>query len=217
MNHVAFVNYADGYYIPVQRTLVRSIRKIYPQVAIFAFNSTHEIGPHCPPHSVSPYAFKVYAIEYVRNKGYDIVIWLDSPARLIRPIDDWLREITNVGVYLQADGWKIGQWANDRCLQYFGLTRDEAMQMQNVYACIMAFDFRHPKTFTFFRKWKSACVEGIFKGNHKNDGRTESNDERCMGHRHDQSCAEIIAHQNDIPLSKLVLGETGYVMYWINV
>jgi hypothetical protein len=217
MENVAFVTYADGRYIPVQQTLIRSIRKLYPHVTIFAFNSIQEIGPHCPSHSVSPYAFKVYAIEYARNKGYDIVIWLDSPNRLVRPIDNWLQEISNVGVYLQADGWKTGQWANDKSLQYFGITRDEAMQIQNIYACIMAFDFRHPKTFTFFRKWKSACLEGVFRGRHKNDARTESNDERCMGHRHDQTCAEIIAYQIGIPLSTLVLGENGYFLSWIDI
>lgn len=204
------MTYADGYYIPIQQGLIRSIRKLYPTVAIFAFNSVSEIDRDCPPHSVSPYAFKVYAIEYARNKGYDIVIWLDSPKRLIRPIDDWLKEISNVGVYLQGDGWKTGQWANDKCLQYFGITRDEAMNIQNIYACIMAFDFRHPNTFIFFRKWKSACMDGVFRGKHKNDLKTESIDERCMGHRHDQSCAEIIACQTGIPLSKLVLGENGY-------
>lgn len=217
MERVAFVTYADGRYIPVQQTLIKSIRKLYPHITIFAFNSISEIGNHCPSHSESPYAFKVYAIDYARNKGFDIVIWLDSPCRLVRPIDTWIEEIEKVGVYLQGDGWKCGQWANDKCLQYFGITRDEAMNIQNIYACIMAFDFRNPKAFTFFRKWKAASMDDVFRGNHTNDKKTESNDERCLGHRHDQTCAEIIAFQHGIPLSTLVLGENGYFLSWIEI
>ena len=110
MERVAFVTYADGGYIPVQQILIRRIRKIYPHATIFAFNSVSEIGKNCPPHSVAPYAFKVYAIEYALSKGYDIVIWLDSPCRLVRSIDTWIQEIEKVGVYLQGDGWKCGQW-----------------------------------------------------------------------------------------------------------
>jgi hypothetical protein len=217
MEKVAFVTYADGGYVKPQQVLIRSIRRFYPDVAIFAFNSPAEIHPECPPHAISPYGFKVYAVEYARAKGYDVIIWLDSPNRLVRRIEPWLEEIATVGVYLQKDGWMCGQWANDKCLQYFGVTRDEAMQIPNIYACIYGFDFRHPVTETFFRKWKAACQAGMFYGKGKNTQKTESQDERCLGHRYDQTCAELIAHQMGLPLSPFVLGETRYFLSWIEV
>jgi hypothetical protein len=217
MDSVAFVTYADGLYVKPQQTLIRSIRKIYPKATIFAFNSPSEIHPECPPHAFSPYGFKVYAIEHARTKGYNVVIWLDSPNRLIRRIEPWLEEIAKVGVYLQRDGWMCGQWANDKCLQYFGVTRDEAMKISNIYACIYGFDFRHPITAQFFDRWKLACKDGMFYGKGKNTDKTESKDERCLGHRYDQTCSELIAYQMGIPLSPLVLGENKYFLSWIEV
>jgi hypothetical protein len=120
-----------------------------------------------------------------------------------------------VGVYLQADGWKCGQWANDKCLQYFGVTREESMTIQNCYACILAFDFRHPITPVFFNYWKAACQAGMFYGKGKNTLKTESEDARCLGHRYDQTCAELIAHKLGIPLSPMVLDD--YFKSWIEI
>jgi hypothetical protein len=212
---VAFVTYADGHYIPVQATLVKSIHKHHPDATIFSFHELKTIGS--PSHQERPYAFKVYAVEYARKLGYDVVIWLDSPFRLIKPIDEWIKEIEKVGVYLQRDGWWCGQWANDNSLKYFGVSRDEAMTIPNIYACILAFDFRHPITPVFFERWKTACDDGAFCGKGKNTEKTESQDERCLGHRHDQTCAELIAHQLNLPLSELVLGEDRLFLSWIEV
>ena len=217
MNRVAFVMYADRHYIKIQEPLIRSIRKLYPTATVFAFRSFADIHPHCPPHSKDPYAFKLYAIEHARFRGYDIVIWLDSPNRLVKPIDDWLPKISEVGVYLQRDGWLCGQWANDNCLKYFGVTRDEAMQIPNIYASIMAFDFRTQVASKFLERWKAACDAGAFRGNAKNDTGTESNDTRCLGHRHDQTCAELVAYQMGIEIQPSVLGENLYFLSWVEV
>jgi hypothetical protein len=212
---VAFVSYADGSYIPVQKTLIKSIHHIHPSATIFAFHNPADIHPNCPTHKQSPYGFKVYAVEYARNLGYDVVIWLDSPNRLVQPIDAWVAEIEKVGVFLQQDGWKCGQWANDKCLEYFGVSRDEAMTIPNIYACILAFDFRHPITPVFFAMWKEACVAGMFAGKGKNTDKTESNDERCLGHRYDQTCAELVAYKLGLPFSRMVLGDV--FKSWIEV
>lgn len=217
MVKVAFVTYADGHYIPVQATLIKSIHKHHPDATIFSFHDPKDIHPECPPHKEAPYGFKVYAVEYARTLGYEIVIWLDSPNRLIKPVDDWIPEIEKVGVYLQKDGWWCGQWANDKCLDYFGVSREEAMTIHNVYACILAFDFRHPITPIFFALWKTAMQKGMFYGKGKNTDKTESQDERCLGHRYDQTCAELIAHALNLPLSPMVLGEDRFFLSWIDV
>jgi hypothetical protein len=217
MERVAFVMYADRHYVKIQEMLIKSIKLIYPNATIFAFRSFSQIHPHCPSHSDNPFAFKVYAIEHARFRGYDIVIWLDSPNRLVKPIEEWLPAISNVGVYLQRDGWWCGQWANDKALKYFGISRDEAMKIPNSYATVMAFDFRNPITNSFLEKWKKACLDGIFRGNTKNDNKTESNDTRCLGHRHDQTCAELVAHQMGIELQPFVLGENKYFLSWVDV
>ena len=67
----------------------------------------------------------------------------------------------------------------------------------------MAYDFDVPITEEFFRRWKKACEDGIFQGKWKNENNCESKDPRCRGHRHDQSCAELISYQLGIPRSPM--------------
>lgn len=203
MVNVAFVSFANGYYVNNQRKLIYSVKK--RGYDIFAFNDFRQINS--PTHADSPYAFKLHAIEVVRSKGYDIVIWCDSPVRLTSPIGSWIPEIEARGVYLQRDGWMVGQWANDKSLEAFGLTRDEALTLPNIYACIMAFDFRSPVALKFLQRMKECSDLGLFIGKWRNFEKTESQDERCLGHRHDQTCAELVANELNIKHGPSVLGK----------
>ena len=202
MARVAFVSFARGpLYEALHKDFIFSVKRLGYDV--YTFSTFEEIGS--PTHQESPYEFKLHSIRTVYMKGYDIVIWCDSPIRLVRRITDWIPEIERRGVYLQEDGHALGTWANDKALAEFKLTRDQAMELQTVYACVMAFDFRHPKTKPFFYRWKDCADKGLFKGRWKNDQQTESEDPRCKGHRHDQTCAELVARELGIRTSPRVL------------
>lgn len=202
---IAFVSFSSGRYLGQERGLVASVHKYCPAADVFVFHTVEEIGS--PSHDISPYSFKVHSIEKVRHFGYEVIIWCDSVIRVNKPIEPLLPIVSSLGVYLAEDGWKSGQWANDKALEYFHLTRDEAMQIETIYACIMMFDFRNPITDQFFQRWKEASYCGIFRGNWSNKEKTESQDERCLGHRHDQTCADLIAHQLGIPRGKALIGD----------
>jgi len=216
MVRVAFVSFANGPYVPIQQKLVFSVKK--RGYDMFAFTDYSQVGS--PPHADSPYSFKLYSIEAVRNKGYDIVIWCDSPIRLLKPIESLIPEIEKRGVYLQRDGWTVGQWANDASLAAFDLTRDQALTMPNIYACVMAFDFRNPITHTFIQMMRKCSDTGLFRGKWRNDDRSESQDPRCRGHRHDQTCAELVANALKIEHGPRLVGErslsTRYFTTWDN-
>lgn len=197
---VAVVCFAKGdYYEAQSRTLFQTFAKYNPDIRVFIFHEYTQFDS--PTQQEIPYAFKYYAVQKVHSMGYPMVLWCDSVLKLQRPIDSLLSEVAQVGVYLAEDGWKTGQFANDRCLNYFGVTRDQAMEITAIWACFMGFDFRNPITHEFMRRWKAAMDAGIFHGNHRNMTQTESTDPRCLGHRHDQSCAELISHQMKIPRS----------------
>ncbi len=203
---IAFVTFASGRYVGHDAKLRQSILTHCPQAEVFTFRSYSEI--QSPEHSFNPYAFKVYAIEKVRSLGYNIIFWSDSINRLAKPIEPILERLKQVGVYLPADGWKVGEWANDKSLDYFGVSRDEAMNIECCYACILGFDFRNPITQTFFTTWKRACEDGIFCGMWTNTNHSESEDSRCRGHRHDQTCADLVAYKLGIPKSEPLIGES---------
>lgn len=202
MTKIAFVSFATSFYIERQQTLIFSVRKF--GYDIYTYNTFDSIGS--PTHQESPYEFKLHAIRAVYLKGYDIVIWCDSIIRMLRPIHNWIPEIEKRGVYLQRDGHSLGTWANDRALESFGLKRDDVMQLNTtIYACVMAFDFRHPITKTFLYKWKQCADKGLFRGKWHNRDKTESEDPRCQGHRHDQTCAELVARELNIDIGPRVM------------
>lgn len=200
---IAVVTFANGIYLQVIPVMKRAMELQNPKIPLYVFTEFSDIDS--PSHTENPYAFKWYAIEKVRKMGYRFVLWCDSVLKSVRPLEQLLPEIVERGVYLAQDGWACGQFANDRALQYFGVTRDEAMEISSVWACFMGFDFSNPVTHEYFRRLKVACDAGIFRGRHWNTDKTESQDPRCKGHRHDQTCAELISHEMKIPLGTHVV------------
>ena len=205
----AVVTFASGRYAKNAVPFHNRIKRYSPDIDVIVFSNEAEIG--APPHMYNPYAFKVYAVESVRDRGYEVVMWCESILGLVRPLETLIPEIEATGVYLPEDGWKTGMYANDKCLEYFGVTRDRAMEIPAIWACFMGFDFKNPVTHEFMRRWKRASRDGAFAGRTINHEGSESADPRCRGHRHDQSCAELISYQMGIPRSLPVLHpEPGY-------
>jgi hypothetical protein len=199
----AIVSFGTGLYQPYLDRLRVSVRRHSPHIPVFTYSDFAEIGS--PTHAENPYAFKVYAIEKVRAMGYRYVLWCDSILQLQKPIEPLLPQITARGVYLARDGWACGTWANDRALEAFGVSRDQAMDITSVWACFMAFDFAVPMAHEFCRQWKEAAEDGLFRGLHYDTERRDSQDPRYRGHRHDQTCAELIAYRIGISPAAHVL------------
>lgn len=146
----------------------------------YSFKHESEIGS--PLHQENPYAFKIYAIEKMREMGYEQVLWLDSSAYAIKnvqPVFDWL---TEKGIFMEAAGHWTGSWSNDATLSYFGITREQAMLMPMYSAGFTGIDFTNKISIDFFQKWKESMLNGYFKGSWAN-------------HRHDMTCGSIIASQ----------------------
>lgn len=151
-----------------------------------------------PPHLKNPYAFKIYAIEEARNRGYDQVLWLDASVYAVQPVQPIFDRMNYLGLFMEEAGHYIGSWANDRCLQYFGISRDEAMAMTMYSAGFTGIDFTNSIACEFFAEWRESMLNGIFKGQWQNVHKTESNDPRCHGHRHDMTCGSIIANKQGL-------------------
>src|SRR5688572_19441768 len=99
----------------------------FANIAFYQFNSENTVGS--PLHSENPYAFKVYAIDSLRQMGYDQILWLDAsvfPVKDIDPVFDWL---TEKGIFLEEAGHYCGTWSPKYVLDYFGITKEQAMDM----------------------------------------------------------------------------------------
>lgn len=192
MKH-CIVNFSDSIFKKGQERLVESLKDFNYQGDVILFNSFEEVGSKT--HAEVPYQFKVYAIEKARQMGYDVVLYCDASLYAIKDVMPVIYYIIEKGHLMEFCGFNAGQYSTDLCLSEFNLTRDEAMNIPLHSAGFTGINFQNPIASEFFDKWfKSAQEEITFKGAWNNTEKQCSQDERCLGHRHDQTTASIIAH-----------------------
>jgi len=170
-------------YVHAQKRLIGSFWNFHipeEETKIMPLIGEESVGS--PYHQNNPYAFKLYAIEHARKMGYEKVLWLDASVIFVKhskPLFDW---IESKGFFFEEAGHLVGTWCNDRTLEYFGISRDEANQMPMFSAGFTGLDFANPIAVEFFDKWKQSMLDGQFLGEWSN-------------HRHDMTCASIIANK----------------------
>lgn len=152
-----------------------------------------------PPHSVSPFGFKLHAIQYARESGFNTVVWLDGGGYLIGPIDELLRKTFNTGYYAVEGYEPIYRWVSDEALHHLGETRQGLKEKgwKLFGGTPYAFDFTKDVTKEFFRRWWRAMQMGMFK-HISGDSKTDFH-----GHRHDEAIATILFHQMGMIPSKI--------------
>jgi hypothetical protein len=193
----AIVNFSNnrGWYGKGRERLKEMLPKFIPEdVDLFFFENETDLGS--PLHDDNPYAFKLYAIQNVLEKEYHTILYMDASLYPIRDLTPIFNVIEKDGMFAQHAGHQCGTWANDRCLEYFGLSRDEAMEIP-MYgnAGLLGLDLSRPEIMNFYVKWRDSMQAGMFKGAWNNNDQTESKDERCKGHRHDMVCGSLVMYQ----------------------
>lgn len=148
---------------------------------VLFFTDEAQIG--APRHEDNPYAFKVYAFKEALRRGYTQVLWLDSSVYAVKAIQPLFDLLQQDGYVMQEAGHMVGSWCNDAALDYFGITRSDALSMP-MYgnAGLLGLDFTFSIANTFFKQWEASMRAGMFKGS-------------WADHRHDMTCGSIIANQ----------------------
>ena len=179
-----------------QRESLHSIN--FPMDNYFQFRTFEEI--ESPNHADIPYAFKPYAIDKIKQKGFSIIIWMDSPVYAIKPLNKFIEYInTNGFIFFDNLGYTIGDYTSDDCLNNYGIGRDKSFNYPMIMACLMAFDFRNQKANKLFNKYLEATsIKGNYEGDWTNETNQVSYDNRVKGHRHDQSVMSILLAQEKI-------------------
>ena len=142
------------------------------------------------------YNVKAAAFEEVEKKGYTHILWLDSSAWAIKDPNPIFDVINNDGWYIGQSGYNCAQSCSDSCLNYFGITRDEAEKMYDCSSGVLGLNLNNPQARDFFNEWIASAKLGAFRGSRQHDN--QSHDTRFLFHRQDQSCASIIRHQLDM-------------------
>lgn len=187
------INLANGRYWKGQLRLMETLNFKWGGDLLF-FTDTDQLV-NCPAHVDNPYAFKVFAFKEAIRRGYESIVWLDASVYCERNPIPVFEHIEKHGYIMQEAGHYVGTWTNDKALRYFDIDREEAMDMK-MYgnAGFLGLNVHSKKAMSFLSMWDSSQYAGCFKGSWHNENKTESEDPRCKGHRHDMSCGSIIAN-----------------------
>lgn len=195
----AVVSFADGtgHYRTKMKRLEQSVKK-FSDADFLGFTDIKQIG--CKPHSVVPYAFKPYAIQAAVNQGYDLILWCDSPIHAVKdlgPVFEYIEE--NKYMFFENIGHNLGKWCNDKALDSFGVTREQAMDIKQIMACSMGFNFSDGVV----RKWFDEYIglsDDLYPGDWTGP----------QAHRHDQSVASLLIHEYGL---NILNGQQTFFMY----
>ena len=172
------VNFATGSYKKGQQRLANSLNG-HKKLMLDSYEA---IGS--PSHSISPYEFKVHAIE--KAWEFDpVVLWVDASMWRVGDLSIVENLILQDGYFMTEAGHWVGSWTNQFTRHYFCLTESEAKVPGGLFmfsAGLLGLDSRSEIAMEFFRQWKASALAGCFKGDYRD-------------HRHDQSCGSIIAQR----------------------
>lgn len=169
----------------------------------------------CPTHQDVPFAFKPFCFGQVRRER-QLVLWMDASCIAVRSLDPLFQRIATHGYLLFKNGrHKVGEWSSDDALAFFGMSREEAMGIDEVYAAAIGLDLSSPIANRFLDLWHDAARAGLpFRGVKEpldttddysevkwNRGGRVSADPRVRGHRHDQTVAGILASRLGMTLT----------------
>jgi hypothetical protein len=147
----------------------------------------------CPDHQLIPYGFKPWLFHVARCLGFEQVLWCDSTIVVRKPLDFIWDTAEKEGLFVgENTGCPQNIWTSDDSLDAMGCPRDCAENQ--IMACAVGIDFRHPKAQTVFANWEQLSQDGItFQGKGK------STRPEFRGHRHDQSAMSWLCIKHQIP------------------
>jgi len=140
-----------------------------------------------------PYNIKAAAFEEAIKQGYTHILWLDcSVWAIANPMPVW-DIINGEGAYFWSSGANCAEVCSDRCLDYYGVTRDEAEKITDCSTSMFGVNLENPQAQAFMDRWLNAAKDGIFKGSRFHDG--QSSDPRFKYFRQDQANASLCLHE----------------------
>lgn len=144
------------------------------------------------------YNVKADAFDYAIKAGYETIIWADSSVYALKNTQPFVDLIREKGYWLGQSGHNAAQTCSDACLQYFGIDRDQAQEINDCATGLFGVNITHDIPRQFIERFIKAGMDKAFHGSRKHGG--QSSDPRFRFHRQDQSCATIIAAQVGMPL-----------------
>lgn len=172
------VNFATGHYLVGQKRLANSLNG-YKKLMLTGYATINS-----PTHEQSPYEFKINSIESAW--GHDpIALWVDASMWRVGDLSKIEDLIIKDGYFMTESGHWTGEWTNQFTKNYFKTTQEEMKVPGGMFmfsAGLLGLNRDSPIAQEFMKQWKGSAKAGCFRGDWKE-------------HRHDMSCASIIAQR----------------------
>jgi hypothetical protein len=183
------VNVSTGRYVAGQARLTEALALLGEDYMLWR----DELPPGSPSHQETPYAFKSWALEAARQSGHTLLLWADASIIPIASLELIWAYAEAHGVWLSDNGYRNDEWTCEAAYPLLGVTKEENHNIKHVVATAFAVDLLHPVGAQFFVEYFRLAKNGAFKGPWKGGVGVQ--------HRHDQTCASVIAHRLRIPLT----------------
>lgn len=141
------------------------------------------------------YNVKAAAFEEAIKAGYTHILWLDCSVWAVRDPNPIFDIINHDGYYFWKNGYNCAQECSDACLNYFGVSRDQAEKWDIASTSMFGVNIQNPIGKEFITRWIKSAKDRAFHGSRFHDN--QSKDPRFLWHRQDQSAASIILNQLD--------------------
>lgn len=186
------VNVAVGtkgsWYFDGQKRLAESLLKVN-ETSNFLF-TTHSTSEQ------SPYQTKVNAIIQAYHQGYEQILYLDCSITALKPLDEIWSMIKQDGYYLYESGYNCANTSSDNVLNHFGLSRDTVEHWTEAATNVIGINTKHLLGEKMIRELQMdyipECINTI-KWPKQSERKADSEDERFMFNRQDQTVISLIA------------------------
>lgn len=143
-----------------------------------------------PGRHPSNYAIKADILRKAAREC-EYVLWLDASIWAVKNIDPIFSIIQQRGYFiLDNPGWSTGQWSTDKSLKFFGVSREEALQMPHCMSGVIGLNASKYEYFIY--KFAELGTMGLMNADWTNERGQVSSDTRVLGHRHDQTILSLM-------------------------
>jgi len=171
-----------GWYSKGQQRLKESLNGHHEALCFYA-NFPNDLFSKSNGYNVKPSAL------YEAAKTHSQLLWLDCSCWVIKDLQPIWDIVDSQGYYFINSGFNCSNYCNDKSLEYFGITRDEAEKIPMISSGCFAIDIKSEKGAIIYQIFIQSAIDNIF------DNGTGSKDSRYIAHRHDQSALSIILHK----------------------
>lgn len=171
-----------GWYSKGQERLRKSLNG-HDEALCFYPNFPNDLFSKSNGYNVKPSAL------YEAAKTHSQLLWLDCSCWVIKDLQPIWDIVDSQGYYFINSNFNCSTYCNDKSLEYFGITRDEAENIAMISSGCFAIDLKTEKGALIYQIFIQSAIDNIF------DNGTGSSDPRYIAHRHDQSALSIILHK----------------------